>query len=44
MNKTALKDTMLSPTETDLAHAPKKYETFLVGARLDRSETIENDQ
>ena len=44
MDKTHLKQAMLSLTEAELTQAAKKYEQFLGSARLDRSEPIENDE
>ncbi|MBO6901784.1 MAG: hypothetical protein JJ864_10600 [Rhizobiaceae bacterium] len=44
MDKTHLKQTMLSLTEAELSQAARKYQQFLGTARLDRSEPIENDE
>ena len=44
IDKSHLRATMLPLTEAELAQAHKTYERFLSGARLDRSEPIENDE
>ena len=44
IDKSHLRATMLALTEAELAQAHKTYERFLSGARLDRSEPIENDE
>ncbi len=44
IDKSHLRETMLALTEADLAQAHKTYERFLSSARLDRTETIENDE
>ncbi len=44
MDKLALRDKMLELTEAEMAQANAKYESFLMDARLDRSEPIENDE
>jgi len=44
MDKLALREKMMALTEAEMAQAHAKYESFLASARLDRSETIENDE
>lgn len=44
MNKNAVKNTMLSLEEDQLAHAQEHYREYLESARLDRTEPIESDE
>lgn len=44
MNKSAVKETMLALSASELEHAREHYEQFLASARLDRSEPIETDE
>lgn len=44
IDKSQLRDTMMSLTKAELAQAHKTYERFLNSARLDRTETIETDE
>ena len=44
IDKSHLRATLLALTEAELAQAHKTYERFLSGARLDRTEPIENDE
>lgn len=44
IDKAHLRETMLALSEAELKQAHKTYESFLLSAQLDRSETIESGQ
>lgn len=44
MDKTIIKETMLSLEDAALEGARDEYFDYVAGARLDRSEPIENDE